>query len=178
VQLCILQTFITFINHTHTHSCNNTHTHYCNNTHTHYCNNTHTHYCNNTRTHSCTERCTNEVMSVGINSVREILVRVPALLREPDMGDFIEGTHHQRVLISPALPYPTASCCVPYRISTDEYPIWSMLLKLACALTYRDSWILTLSTCFTTPYAYQIWRSTVAKHTRVWWQQRTVSWIL
>lgn len=31
-------------------------------------------------------------MSVGINSVREILVRVPALLREPDMGDFIEGT--------------------------------------------------------------------------------------
>lgn len=32
-------------------------------------------------------------MSVGINSVREILVRVPALLREPDMGDFIEGTN-------------------------------------------------------------------------------------
>ena len=31
-------------------------------------------------------------MSVGINSVREILVRVPAILREPDMGDFIEGT--------------------------------------------------------------------------------------
>ena len=30
-------------------------------------------------------------MSVGINSVREILVRVPAILREPDMGDFIEG---------------------------------------------------------------------------------------
>lgn len=31
-------------------------------------------------------------MSVGINSVREIIVRVPSLLREPDMGDFIEGT--------------------------------------------------------------------------------------
>lgn len=43
-------------------------------------------------THQHAERCTNEVMSVGINSVREILVRVPALLREPDMGDFIEGT--------------------------------------------------------------------------------------
>lgn len=42
--------------------------------------------------HSTAERCTNEVMSVGINSVREILVRVPAILREPDMGDFIEGT--------------------------------------------------------------------------------------
>ena len=42
-----------------------------------------------------TERCTNEVMAVGINSVREILVRVPAILREPDMGDFIEGTHYK-----------------------------------------------------------------------------------
>ena len=47
----------------------------------------------NENTHQRAERCTNEVMSVGINSVREILVRVPALLREPDMGDFIEGTN-------------------------------------------------------------------------------------
>jgi protein SDA1 len=37
-----------------------------------------------------TDRCTNEVISVGINSVREILVRVPALLLEPDMEDFIQ----------------------------------------------------------------------------------------
>ena len=37
-----------------------------------------------------TDRCTNEVISVGINSVREILVRVPALLLEEDMEDFIQ----------------------------------------------------------------------------------------
>lgn len=37
-----------------------------------------------------TERCSNEVVAVGINTVREILVRVPALLLEPDMGDFIQ----------------------------------------------------------------------------------------
>ena len=37
-----------------------------------------------------TERCNNEVLSVGINTVREILARVPALLREDDMGDFIQ----------------------------------------------------------------------------------------
>lgn len=37
-----------------------------------------------------TDRCTNEVIAVGINSVREILVRVPALLLEEDMEDFIQ----------------------------------------------------------------------------------------
>ena len=37
-----------------------------------------------------TERCSNEVIAVGMNSVREIFSRVPAILREPDMGDFIE----------------------------------------------------------------------------------------
>eukprot|EP01038_Epipyxis_sp_PR26KG_P010899 gene10899-14630_t len=37
-----------------------------------------------------TERSTNEVIAVGINSVREIIVRVPAVLREPGMDDFIQ----------------------------------------------------------------------------------------
>jgi protein SDA1 len=37
-----------------------------------------------------TERCTNEVITVGINSVREIFARVPTILREPGMDDFIE----------------------------------------------------------------------------------------
>jgi protein SDA1 len=37
-----------------------------------------------------TERCTNESIAVGINSVREIFVRSPALLREPDMADFVQ----------------------------------------------------------------------------------------
>lgn len=37
-----------------------------------------------------TERCSTEVVAVGLNAVREILGRVPALLREPDMGDFIQ----------------------------------------------------------------------------------------
>lgn len=37
-----------------------------------------------------TDRCTNEVIAVGINSVREILVRVPALLLEDDMDGFIQ----------------------------------------------------------------------------------------
>lgn len=37
-----------------------------------------------------TERCTNEVLAVGINSVREIIVRVPSLLREDDMSDLIQ----------------------------------------------------------------------------------------
>lgn len=36
------------------------------------------------------ERCSNEVISVGINSVREIIVRAPSILREPDIGDFIQ----------------------------------------------------------------------------------------
>lgn len=36
-----------------------------------------------------TERCTNEVIAVGINSVREIIARIPSILREPDMDDFI-----------------------------------------------------------------------------------------
>jgi succinate dehydrogenase/fumarate reductase flavoprotein subunit len=37
-----------------------------------------------------TERCTNEVLAVGINTVREILSRVPALLREDGMDDFVQ----------------------------------------------------------------------------------------
>lgn len=55
-------------------------------------------------------------MSVGINSVREILVRVPALLREPDMGDFIEGTHQGDILSQPciALLYCFLPCAMPH----------------------------------------------------------------
>jgi len=37
-----------------------------------------------------TERCTNEVISVGINAIREIILRAPALLREEGMGDFVQ----------------------------------------------------------------------------------------
>jgi protein SDA1 len=40
--------------------------------------------------HFITERCTTEVVAIGINSVREVLVRVPALLKEPGMEDFIQ----------------------------------------------------------------------------------------
>jgi protein SDA1 len=36
------------------------------------------------------ERCTTEVVAVGLNSVREVFIRVPALLREPGMDDFIQ----------------------------------------------------------------------------------------
>lgn len=36
------------------------------------------------------ERCTNEVIAVGINSVREIIRRVPAILKEDGMDDFIQ----------------------------------------------------------------------------------------
>jgi protein SDA1 len=37
-----------------------------------------------------TERCTNEAITVGINAVREIIVRAPSLLREPGMDDFVQ----------------------------------------------------------------------------------------
>jgi protein SDA1 len=37
-----------------------------------------------------TDRCSNEVIAVGINTVREVLVRVPALLMEPDMDAFVQ----------------------------------------------------------------------------------------
>jgi protein SDA1 len=37
-----------------------------------------------------TERCSNEVVAVGINSVREILARVPSVLHEPGMDDFVQ----------------------------------------------------------------------------------------
>jgi protein SDA1 len=37
-----------------------------------------------------TEICSTEVVAVGINSVREIIVRVPALLREPGMSEFVQ----------------------------------------------------------------------------------------
>jgi hypothetical protein len=66
------------------------------------------------------ERCTNEVMSVGINSVREILVRVPAILREPDMGDFIEGTAPHCVSV-PCLTPPQSMQC-----STSDLPLISL----------------------------------------------------
>lgn len=36
-----------------------------------------------------TERCSNEVITVGINSVREIIHRVPAVLREEGMDDLV-----------------------------------------------------------------------------------------
>ena len=36
-----------------------------------------------------TERCNNEVLAIGLNSVREIIRRIPALLREDGMDDFI-----------------------------------------------------------------------------------------
>jgi hypothetical protein len=36
-----------------------------------------------------TERCNNEVLAIGLNSVREIIRRIPAILREDGMGDFI-----------------------------------------------------------------------------------------
>ena len=32
-----------------------------------------------------------QVIAVGLNAVREIFSRVPALLREPDMDDFIQA---------------------------------------------------------------------------------------
>jgi protein SDA1 len=37
-----------------------------------------------------TERCSNEVISVGINAIREIFLRAPALLREEGMEDFVQ----------------------------------------------------------------------------------------
>lgn len=37
-----------------------------------------------------TERCNNEVITVGINTVREIITRVPALLNEAGMDDFVQ----------------------------------------------------------------------------------------
>lgn len=37
-----------------------------------------------------TERCTNEAITVGLNAVREVIVRAPALLREDGMGDLIQ----------------------------------------------------------------------------------------
>ena len=37
-----------------------------------------------------TERCANEVIAVGMNAVREIIARCPALLHEDGMGDFVQ----------------------------------------------------------------------------------------
>jgi protein SDA1 len=37
-----------------------------------------------------TERCTNEVVAVGINSTREIILRAPSLLLEPGMEELIQ----------------------------------------------------------------------------------------
>ena len=36
------------------------------------------------------ERCSEEIISVGLNAVREILSRVPAVLMEPDMDDLVQ----------------------------------------------------------------------------------------
>ena len=79
-------------------------------------------------------------MSVGINSVREILVRVPALLREPDMGDFIEGMLHCSLLPC-RVPSPLHEL-VAYLI---DLPIsdMSILSKHACILTHRRGRVLT-----------------------------------
>lgn len=37
-----------------------------------------------------TEICSTEVITVGINAVREIFARAPAVLREPGMGEFVQ----------------------------------------------------------------------------------------
>ena len=37
-----------------------------------------------------TERCTTEVIAIGINSIREIIVRVPSLLKEEGMEEFVQ----------------------------------------------------------------------------------------
>lgn len=37
-----------------------------------------------------TERCNNEVLTVGINAVREVFSRCPSLLLESDMSDFVQ----------------------------------------------------------------------------------------
>lgn len=37
-----------------------------------------------------TERCSNEVISVGLNALREIIQRIPAVLREPGMDDLVQ----------------------------------------------------------------------------------------
>ncbi len=37
-----------------------------------------------------TDRCSNEVITVGLNALREVFQRVPALLREEGMDDFIQ----------------------------------------------------------------------------------------
>lgn len=49
-----------------------------------------------------TERCRNEVITVGINSIREIFVRVPTLLKEQDMGGNIVHNSFSLTLISSA----------------------------------------------------------------------------
>jgi protein SDA1 len=40
--------------------------------------------------HFVTDRCSNEVIAVGINAIREILSRIPALMLEDDMSDFVK----------------------------------------------------------------------------------------
>jgi protein SDA1 len=37
-----------------------------------------------------TERCGNETIAVGLNTVREIFARVPAVLHEEGMGDLVQ----------------------------------------------------------------------------------------
>jgi protein SDA1 len=37
-----------------------------------------------------TDRCSNEVIAIGINTIREILARVPAILLEEGMDDFVQ----------------------------------------------------------------------------------------
>lgn len=53
-----------------------------------------------------TERCSNEVITVGINSVREVIARVPSVLREPGMDDFVQDLamygkkNHKSVMVA------------------------------------------------------------------------------
>ncbi len=53
-----------------------------------------------------TERCTNEQMAVGLNAVREVMARVPSILREEGMGDLVQDLvlygrkQHKSVMIA------------------------------------------------------------------------------
>ena len=51
-----------------------------------------------------TERCSGEIIAVGLNSIREMIMRVPSILSEPDMDDFIQdlvmyGKHREKTVM-------------------------------------------------------------------------------
>jgi protein SDA1 len=56
--------------------------------------------------HFITDRCTEEQITVGLNAVREIFARVPALLHEPDMDSFVQDLamyakkNHKSIMIA------------------------------------------------------------------------------